>query len=56
MMPILQCDKHPGDLAAYGQVVGGQPRMLIVASWVDNHPAGIRRAASMFRQAVAANK
>ena len=54
MMPILQGGKHPEGLSEYRQAVGGQPMMLIVASWVDNHPAGIRRAASLFREAVSA--
>ena len=53
MMPNLQGGKHPGGLPAYREAVGSDDFTLIVAHWVDNHPAGLKAAAREFRDALA---
>lgn len=52
MLPILQGGKNPDELPQYLEAVGSDDFMLIVASWVDNHPAGLAEAAQFFRQAI----
>jgi ribulose 1,5-bisphosphate carboxylase large subunit-like protein len=52
MMPILQGGKKPDDLPVYRQSVENRAMMLIVASWLDQHPLGLRAAARIFRDAV----
>lgn len=52
MMPIVQGGKRPDGLPAYRAAVGHDAFMLIVAHWVDSHPAGLREAARLFREAV----
>lgn len=51
-MPILQGGKHPQGLPDYRASVGSDDYMLIVASWVDSHPAGLEAGARIFREAV----
>lgn len=52
MLPILQGGKNPEELPQYLEAVGSADFMLIVASWVDNHPAGFVEGAKLFRQAI----
>lgn len=52
LMPILQGGKRPEGLAGYRATIGGDDFMLIVASWVDGHPEGLKAAARKFREAV----
>lgn len=52
LMPILQGGKRPEGLEGYRSVVGSDDFMLIVASWVDGHPDGLKAAARRFREAV----
>ncbi len=52
MLPIVQGGKHPGGLTDYRTAIGSDDYMLIVASWLDRHPAGLRAAAAEFRAAV----
>lgn len=54
-MPVLQGGKNPAGLPAYRRAVGDDDYMLIVASWVDGHPEGLRAAAQVFRDAVDAS-
>ena len=51
-MPIVQGGKIPEGLPSYRASIGSDDYMLIVASWVDGHDAGLRNAAGIFRQAV----
>lgn len=52
LLPILQGGKRPDELPDYRAAMGGDDFMLIVASWVDGHPAGLQAAARRFREAV----
>ena len=52
MMPIAQGGKHPEGLPSYREAMGQNDFMLIVASWVDGHPAGLIAAARAFREAL----
>lgn len=51
-MPILQGGKHPQGLPDYRASVGSDDYMLIVASWVDAYPDGLKAGARVFREAV----
>ena len=51
-MPILQGGKTPEGLPNFRAVIGSDDYMLIVASWVDGHPQGLRAAAGIFRAAI----
>ena len=51
-MPILQGGKSPDGLPRFRAGVGSDDYMLIVASWVDAHPEGVRGGARAFRTAV----
>lgn len=51
-MPILQGGKSPEGLSRFRAGVGSDDYMLIVASWVDAHPEGVRGGARAFRTAV----
>jgi len=52
MMPILQGGKSPSGLPDYRQTIGNDDFMLIVASWVDRYPKGLKAGAQKFRQAI----
>jgi 2,3-diketo-5-methylthiopentyl-1-phosphate enolase len=52
VMPILQGGKEPDGLPGYLKAVGNRDFMLIVASWVDRHPDGLKAGARAFRRAV----
>jgi ribulose-bisphosphate carboxylase large chain len=54
MMPIVQGGKNPDDLHKYRRWVGSDDFLLIVASWVDHHPDGLKAGAAIFRAAIAA--
>ncbi len=49
-LPIIQGGKKPDELAAYTTDVGSADYMIIAATWLDNHPDGIKAAAAAFRQ------
>lgn len=51
-MPIIQGGKSPDGLPRYRAAVGSDDYMMIVASWVDAHPAGLAAAAGIFRAAI----
>jgi ribulose-bisphosphate carboxylase large chain len=51
-MPIIQGGKHPSGLPDYRRASGGDDYMMIVASWVDSHEAGLEQAARLFRDAI----
>ncbi len=53
-MPIIQGGKQPTQLAQYTADVGSTDYMIIAATWLDNHPAGIQAGARAFRDAWAA--
>lgn len=50
-MPIIQGGKQPTHLAHYTADVGSTDYMIIAATWLDNHPAGIQAGARAFRDA-----
>jgi len=52
MMPNIQGGKHPAGLPTYRAAVGDNDFTLIVANWVDSHPAGLKAAAREFREAL----
>jgi ribulose-bisphosphate carboxylase large chain len=54
-LPVLQGGKNPDGLLRYRKAVGSDDFMLIVASWVDNHPQGLREGAKAFRRAIDAS-
>ena len=51
VMPIIQGGKQPAHLAQYTADVGSTDYMIIAATWLDNHPAGIQAGARAFRDA-----
>lgn len=51
-MPVLQGGKNPDGIMRYRETVGFDDFMLIVASWVDNYPLGLREAATVFRRTI----
>ena len=51
VMPIIQGGKQPTHLAQYTADVGSTDYMIIAATWLDNHPAGIEAGARAFRSA-----
>lgn len=51
-MPIIQGGKTPQGLPRYRAAIGSDDYMMIVASWVDSHPAGLIQAAELFRAAI----
>jgi len=50
-LPVLAGGKNPEELKNYLQKVGSKDFMLIVATAVDHHPAGIEAGARAFREA-----
>ncbi len=52
VLPVLQGGKNPEGLSRYKALIGSDNFMLIVASWVDNYPAGLIAGAAVFRRAV----
>jgi len=51
VLPIIQGGKQPAELARYTADVGSTDYMIIAATWLDNHPVGIKAGARAFRDA-----
>jgi len=50
LMPIIQGGKQPSYLPEYTRDVGCADYMIIAATFLDDHPDGVRAAAAEFRQ------
>ncbi|MDX1734931.1 MAG: RuBisCO large subunit C-terminal-like domain-containing protein [Halioglobus sp.] len=48
-LPIIQGGKQPEFLAEYTADIGSVDYMIVAATWLDNHPRGIRAGAEAFR-------